>query len=59
MKREETLTKEKARAMLILFFGVDSPTEKQVAEFILYGRVTQNEKRGNWNGRSYDGLRWI
>ena len=42
MKREETiLTKEKARAMLILFFGIDSPTEKQIAEFILYGRVTK------------------
>ena len=42
MKREETLlTREKARAMLILFFGIDIPTEKQVAEFILYGRVTK------------------
>lgn len=42
MKREETiLTREKARAMLILFFGIDSPTEKQVAEFILFGRVTE------------------
>jgi hypothetical protein len=43
MKREEKLlTREKARAMLILFFGIDSPTEKQVAEFILYGRVSRN-----------------
>lgn len=42
MKREETiLTREKARAMLILFFGIDIPTEKQVAEFILFGRVTK------------------
>ena len=30
MKRENILTREKARAMLILFFGIDIPTEKQV-----------------------------
>jgi hypothetical protein len=41
MKRENILTREKARAMLILFFGIDIPTEKQVSEFILYGRVTK------------------
>ena len=41
MKRENILTREKARAMLILFFGIDSPTEKQIAEFILYGRFTK------------------
>ena len=41
MKRENILTREKAREMLILFFGIDIPTEKQVAEFILYGRVTK------------------
>lgn len=61
MKREETLlTREKARAMLILFYRIDNPTEKQIAEFILFGRVSRNEKRENWNERrSYDGLRWI
>lgn len=43
MKREETLlTKEKARAILILFYKIDNPTKKQIAEFILLGRVAQN-----------------
>lgn len=61
MKREKTiLTREKARAMLILFYRIDNPTEKQVAEFVLFERVSRNEKRENWNERRiYDGLRWI
>ena len=43
MKREKTiLTREKARAMLILFYRIDNPTKKQIAEFILYGRVLRN-----------------
>lgn len=50
MKREKTiLTREKARAMLILFYRIDNPTEKQIAEFILFGRVSRNEKRENFN----------
>lgn len=43
MKREEKLlTREKARAMLILFYKIDNPTKKQIAEFILFGRVSRN-----------------
>jgi len=30
---------EKARAMLILFYNIDEPTEQQIAKFILFGRI--------------------
>lgn len=36
------MTIEQARAMLILFYRIDNPTKKQIAEFILFGRVSQN-----------------
>lgn len=36
------MTIKQARAILILFYKIDNPTEKQIAEFILFGRVSQN-----------------
>ena len=36
------MTIEQARAMLILFYRIDNPTKKQIAEFILFGRVFIN-----------------
>ena len=33
------MTIEQARAMLILFYRIDNPTKKQIAEFILFGRI--------------------
>lgn len=30
---------EQARAELILFFGVNDPTDKQIAEYILFGII--------------------
>ena len=30
---------ERVRAVLILYYGIDTPTEKQIAEFILFGQV--------------------
>ena len=36
------MTTEQARAMLILFYRIDNPTKKQIAEFILFGRVSRN-----------------
>ena len=30
---------EQARAELILFFGIDEPTDKQIAEYILFGVI--------------------
>ena len=36
------MTIEQARAMLILFYRIDNPTIKQIAEFILFGRVSRN-----------------
>lgn len=33
------MTREQARAILILYYGINEPTEKQIAKFILYGRV--------------------
>ena len=30
---------QKAKAKLILFYGIDNPTDKQVAEFLLFGKI--------------------
>ena len=30
---------EQARAELILFHGIDEPTDKQIAEYILFGII--------------------
>lgn len=31
------MTREQARAALILFYGFDNPSEQQITDFILYG----------------------
>ena len=31
------MTQEQARAILILFYGIDNPTEEQISDYILYG----------------------
>lgn len=28
-----------AKAILILYYGINEPTEEQIAKFILYGRI--------------------
>lgn len=33
------MTYNKARATLILFYGINNPTEKQIAKFILFGEL--------------------
>ncbi len=33
------MTYEKARAILILFYGIKEPTERQICKFILYGKI--------------------
>lgn len=33
------MTIEQARAILILLHGIDDPTEKQIAMFLLFGEV--------------------
>lgn len=35
------MTVEQARATLILLYGIDEPTEKQVAMFLLFGVVVK------------------
>lgn len=35
------MSKEQARATLILLYGVDDPTEKQIAMFLLFGEVVK------------------
>lgn len=30
---------DKAKAELILFYGIDKPTDRQVANYILFGRI--------------------
>lgn len=30
---------EHARAMLILYYGINEPTEQQICKYILYGRI--------------------
>lgn len=36
--------KHEARAKLILFYGIDEPTERQICFYILYGKVFENGK---------------
>lgn len=33
------MTYEKAKAILSLFYGINYPTERQIAKFILYGKI--------------------
>lgn len=33
------MTRKKARAILILYYGIKEPTEQQICKYILYGRV--------------------
>ena len=33
------MTYKKAKAILILFYGINEPTEQQIAKFILYGKI--------------------
>lgn len=33
------MSKETAKAMLILYYGIKNPTDKQIARYILYGRA--------------------
>lgn len=34
--------KHEARAALVLFHGIDNPTEKQICFYILYGKLPRN-----------------
>ncbi len=36
-----TMTIEQARAILVLKYGIYEPTEKQIAEFLLFGEVNE------------------
>lgn len=35
------MTIEQARAVLILLYGIDDPTDKQIAMFLLFGEVVK------------------
>lgn len=37
----ENIIPEQARAILILYHGIDNPTKEQVARFILFGEVVK------------------
>ena len=32
-------SREQARAILILFYGIDEPTEEQITDMLVFGRV--------------------